>query len=240
MVPYVYRRPHDYRAPHATQRLLFPPQTAQVATYRAPIRLIYSGGVFRPGYTVVPPEPRFQPAADSFGANSSLTFSASGTLAGSVDPTAIIVAFDKIAKERSRWHRERWDDSPIRLINPIFSSWNPSGAALLKFSLSGTMLGITAGEAIGSTSLTFTATANTSNVSLIEGQATLSFDAYSIQPNTILIAGSTSLSFTLPDVNVPTLRGSTSLSFSGSATARGYIKRITLVITHPSIEMEIQ
>jgi hypothetical protein len=239
MVSYVYRRPHDYRAPSSIRRLLFPPQLSQVATYRGPLRLIYSGGVFRQGYTVVPLQPFYLPTVDSFGGNSSLSFAATGTLSGSSDPTAIIVAFSRIAKERARWHRERWDDSPIRAINPIFSSQHPTGAALLSFSATGTMLAVTAGEMFGSTSLTFNATANTSGVSLISGQATLSFDAYSVQPNTVLIAGSTSLTFTLPDVNVPTLQGSTSLTFSASGIVERRIKRISMVISHPRIQMEI-
>jgi hypothetical protein len=239
MVSYVYRRPHDYRAPNATRHLLFPPQLPQVATYRGPLRLIYSGGVFRQGYTVVPSQPFYLPTVDSFGGNSSLSFAATGTLSGSSDPTAIIVAFSRIAKERARWHRERWDETPTRSVNPIFSSQHPTGATLLSFSASGTMLAVTAGEMFGSTSLTFNATANTDGVSLISGQATLSFDAYSIQPNTVLIAGSTSLTFTLPDVNVPTLRGSASLTFSAAATVVRRVRRIALSISMPHIELEI-
>lgn len=237
MVPYVYRRPFDYRAPDVTRRLLFPPQAAQVSTYRGPIRLIYSGGIFRPSYTVVQPQPLYQPAADTFGANSSLSFSATGTLNGSVDPTTAIIAYDRIAKERMRWYRERWDDTPVRLINPIFSSWVPTGEALLKFDCSGTMLAITAGQMSGATSLTFSGTANTNNVSLLSGQTTLRFNGVAVMPATALISGSTSLSFTLPPVNVPTLRGATSLSFSLSGYALQRVRRISMRLTQNRIEM---
>lgn len=236
MVPYVYRQPHDYRAPDHNRRLLYQQASTegtQVVTYRGPPRLIYSKGVFRQDYTVVPGERFHPPITQDPGGSTSLTFAASGTLIGELDPTGVVVAFSRVLKERGQWQRQPYDETPIRSLNPLYTSWQPTGASLLKFTPTGELLATLQGSAttslsftvtgaaapsgnlIGTSSLTFHATGNTDGSTLIAGTATLSFVPSASISLVGFISGSSSISFEVASNFLPAaIEGSASLRFT--------------------------
>lgn len=219
---YVYRRPHDFRAARFDQRIVFGTLYADVpvSVYRLPPKLIRSDGLYRQSYTVLPGATFYPTNPQGTGGSSSLTFTCSATPQAIFDSaSSLIIYFERVRKERAAWSRppESWD--AIRSLSPQFTSWQPTGATSLVFSVTGTAIGALFGA--GSTSLSFSATGVLSSTGVLRGATTLSFAATAVTGGETLIAGATTLSFSAVGQLASGLIGSTSITFTPSAAITG-------------------